>query len=145
MASEDIQLMAHLMRRAGFGATYDELESLVDRGYEATVEDLLVPESQPDLDMRLLNRYFVEWKELVPLGVNRHYWTYRMINTKRPLEEKITLFWHGIMCTANSKCEHPRQIQLQLNKFRLFGMGNFANLLLELLRDPAMLFSWIIA
>ena len=41
MASEDIALMAHLMRRAGFGASREELEARVARGYEATVEELL--------------------------------------------------------------------------------------------------------
>ena len=41
MPKEDIALMAHLMRRAGFGATRDELESLAENGYEATVDALL--------------------------------------------------------------------------------------------------------
>ena len=39
------------------------------------------------------------------------------------------LFWHGILCTGNSKCEHGRQIQLQLDMFRDLGMGNFDVLL----------------
>jgi hypothetical protein len=39
--------MAHLLRRAGFGATRDELERYVDRGYEATVDELLHPEQAP--------------------------------------------------------------------------------------------------
>ena len=34
MANKDIALMAHLMRRAGFGATYEELESRTAKGYE---------------------------------------------------------------------------------------------------------------
>ena len=36
-----------------------------------------------------------------------------MINTKRPLEEKIALFWHGILCTGHAKCENPRQQNLE--------------------------------
>ena len=140
MASQDIQLMAHLMRRAGFGATYQELEARAAKGYEATVEELLHPENQPDLEMDLLERYFIDWKEMNALEVNQSYLTYRMINTKRPLEEKMTLFWHGILCTGNSKCEHGRQIQVQLDMFRRHGMGSFPNLLLELSRDPAMVF-----
>ncbi|MCH7606240.1 MAG: DUF1800 domain-containing protein [Chloroflexi bacterium] len=140
MASQDIQLMAHLMRRAGFGASYEELEARAAKGYEATVEELLSPEDQPDLEMDLLQRYFVDWKEMNALEVNQSYLTYRMINTKRPLQEKMTLFWHGILCTGNSKCEHGRQIQLQLDMFRKHGMGSFANLLLELSQDPAMVF-----
>ena len=140
MADQDIELMAHLMRRAGFSATYQEIEERAAEGYEATVEELLSPMDQPDLDLALLERYFVDWREMNALEVNQAYLTYRMINTKRPLQEKITLFWHGIFCTGNSKCEHGRQIQEQLNMFRRLGMGSLRDLLLELSRDPAMVF-----
>ena len=140
MADNDIALMAHLMRRAGFGATYEELEARAAKGYEATVEELLHPEEQPDLEMDVLQRYFNEWKEMVALEVGQAYWTYRMINTRCPLQEKVALFWHGILCTGNSKCEHGKQVQVQLNMFRRNGMGSFPNLLVELSRDPAMVF-----
>ncbi len=75
MAEQDIALMAHLMRRAGFGTTYADLERRVAAGYEATVEELLNPTSQPDLEMDLLQRYFIDWKELNALEVNQAYWT----------------------------------------------------------------------
>ena len=140
MVSQDIGLMAHLMRRAGFGASYDELEARAAKGYQATVEELLHPESQPELETDLMERYFVDWKELNLLEVNQAYLAYRMLNTSRPLQEKIALFWHGILCTGNSKCEHGRQIQLQLDMFRRLGMGSFPVLLTELSRDPAMVF-----
>ena len=64
MASrDDIALMAHLMRRAGFGASRKELEARVAAGYEATVEELLHSESQPPVDEDILFRYFPndEW------------------------------------------------------------------------------------
>ncbi len=140
MANQDVELMAHLMRRAGFSATYQEAEERAAAGYAATVEELLSPMDQPDLDMALLERYFIDWKEMNALEINQAYLTYRMINTKRPLQEKMTLFWHGILCTGNSKCEHGRQIQEQLNMFRRLGMGSLRDLLLELSRDPAMVF-----
>jgi uncharacterized protein (DUF1800 family) len=140
MADQDIALMAHLMRRAGFGASYEELEKRAARGYEATVEELLNPENQPDLDMDVLERRFIDWKDMNALEVNQAYWTYRMINTQRPLQEKVALFWHGILCTGNSKCEHGRQVQLQLNMFREKGMGRFDEILRSLARDPAMVF-----
>ena len=63
-----------------------------------------------------------------------------MINTQRPLQEKVALFWHGILCTGNSKCEHGRQIQIQLDMFRRLGMGSFPALLWGLSKDPAMVF-----
>ena len=140
MASQDIELMAHLMRRAGFGATYQELEERAAQGYAATVEELLSPMEQPDLDRALLERYFIDWREMNALEINQAYLTYRMINTRRPLQEKMTLFWHGILCTGNSKCEHGRQVQQQLDMFRACGMGSFKELLLEISRDPAMVF-----
>ena len=140
MADQDLGLMGHLMRRAGFGATYEEREARACRGYEATVEELLNPVAQPDLEMDVLQRHFVEWKDLINLEAIQSYLTYRMINTKRPLEEKMGLFWHGILCTGNSKCEHGRQIQMQLEMFRRLGMGRFPDLLVELSRDPAMVF-----
>ena len=41
LGQQGIELMAHLMRRAGFGATRDELDPCPAKGYEATVERLL--------------------------------------------------------------------------------------------------------
>ena len=140
MASGDIALMAHLMRRAGFGAAYDQLEARAAKGYEASVEELLHPEDQPELEMDIVHRYHVDWIMESGLESGQQKWTHRLINTPRPLEEKMVLFWHGIFCTGNAKCEHNRQIQIQLGKFRRMGMGSFPNLLLELSRDPAMIF-----
>ena len=141
MASNDISLMAHLMRRAGFGAPYEELEARVAKGYEATVEELLHPEQQPDIDVDMVHRYIVDMKDLILLHEDAQiYWTYKLINTKRPLEEKMALFWHGILCTGHSKCDHARQTYTQLDMFRRLGMGSFPNLLLDLSKDPAMIY-----
>jgi len=140
MADQDIALMAHLMRRAGFGASYEELEARAAKGYEATVEELLDPEKQPDVPMDLLERYFVDWKQINNLETNQTFWTYRMINTRRPLEEKICLFWHGIFCVGDSKCMSGAQILRQLNRFRRYGLGRFPYLLTELASDPAMVY-----
>ncbi len=140
MAENEIALMAHLMRRAGFGAPYEELEARAAKGYEATVEELLNPEGQPDLERDLMLKYQTAWVGGAALESQQAKWTYCMINTKRPLEEKISLFWHGILCTGHSKCEHPWQQEVGFDKFRRHGLGSFPNLLLELSRDPAMVF-----
>ena len=47
----ELELMAHLFRRAGFGATRDELDAALSKGYEATVEELLHPERQPEVEL----------------------------------------------------------------------------------------------
>ena len=65
--NHDIALMAHLMRRAGFSASRDELEERVAKGYEATVEDLINPERHPPVDPYTLLRY--QPAALLPGGV----------------------------------------------------------------------------
>jgi uncharacterized protein (DUF1800 family) len=140
MADNDIALMAHLMRRAGFGASYQELEQRAAKGYEATVEELLHPEEQPDLQMDVMQRYMHGWRDMNGLMANQGYWTYRMVNSPRQLEEKMCLFWHGIFCVGDSKCMRARQILLELNNFRAYGMGKFDELLMYLATDPAMLY-----
>ena len=129
MAGNDIALMAHLMRRAGFGSSYEELEKRVAKGYEATVEELLHPEVQPDLEMDVMNRYMHGWRDMNGLMANQGYWTYRMVNSPRQLEEKIALFWHGIFCVGDSKCMRARQILLEVNNLRAHGMGKLDELL----------------
>ena len=54
MADHEMALMAHLLRRAGFGANQDQLEQYVAKGYEATVEELLHPERIAPLDLSLI-------------------------------------------------------------------------------------------
>ena len=140
MVNQEFALMAHLMRRAGFGAPFEELEARTAKGYEATVEELLQPDKQPDMERDIMMRYKTEWVSQAGLEGQQEEWTYQMINSKRPLQEKIALFWHGILCTGHAKCEYPRQQQLELNMFRTVGMGSFRELLQALSKDPAMVF-----
>jgi len=140
MADKEIALMAHLMRRAGFGSTFEELEARAAKGYEATVDELLDPEGQPELEKDLMMRYQPQWVSQAGLEGQQEEWTYRMINTKRPLEEKIALFWHQIFVTGHAKCEYPKQQTIEFDMFRRDGLGKFDNLLQGLAKDPAMMF-----
>jgi len=144
MAPQDIALMAHLLRRAGFGATREELERYVAQGYEATVEELLHPEDAPPAlaDEDLIRRYHVDENSLMLIDSCQTYWLYRMINTRRPLEEKLALFWHGVFATGYTKLNQPKAILNQIDMFRRYGLGSFRTLLLQLSQDPAMLF-WL--
>ena len=141
---EDLAQMAHLMRRAGFGATREELEQYVAKGYDATVEELInPPDDMPAGDMIGLLRYMPNC--LLPGGVpqpGQYNWMYNMITTKRPLEEKVALFWHQVFATGNSKVDNCDQMLEQLVMFRKFGMGNYREMLLELSKNPAMLY-WL--
>jgi hypothetical protein len=104
----ELELMGHLFRRAGFGARREELEAALAKGYDETVEELLHPEAQPDIDHDLIHRYWPDIKESRQIDPSQSYWTYRMINTKRPLEEKMALFWHSLFATGFAKLNHSK-------------------------------------
>ena len=141
-AHDELSLMAHLMRRAGFGATLEELERSMAEGYDHTVERLLHPEDAPAWDDALFRRYHVDQNSLMLIESSQSHWLYRMINSKRPMEEKIALFWHGLFATAYGKLNHAKAMVNQTNTFRRHGLGTYRNLLSELSRDPAMIF-WL--
>jgi uncharacterized protein (DUF1800 family) len=138
----ELALMAHLLRRAGFGARRDELDAYCARGYEAAVEELLHPEQAPPLDEDIIRRYHVDQNSLMLIESSQAYWLYRIITTRRPLEEKMALFWHGLFATAYGKLNHAKAVVDQTHTFRRHGLGSFRTLLLELARDPAMIF-WL--
>jgi uncharacterized protein (DUF1800 family) len=136
---EGIELLAHLLRRAGFGATPDEIERAASLGYEATLEELLHPErveESPALAEDLLYRYYPDTaaEHRNPAG----YWAYRMVNTRRPLQEKMALFWHGLFATARSKVRVWTMMS-QIDTFRAHALDNFADILIALSKDPAMI------
>ena len=143
MAGEDIALMAHLIRRAGFGATREELEARVAKGYEATVEELVSPGPQNPLARNEMMRYHPwTWRPGTLPGMGAAEWLHDMINTKRPLEEKMALFWHQVFATGVSKVDHYDDVMDMIVKFREYGMGDYRELLLQMARDPAMIY-WL--
>ena len=139
MASNgDIALMAHLMRRAGFGATRDELERYAARTYESVVDDLINPERFPEFEEDVLDRYYGE-SQMNALPAK---WIYRMVNSHRPLEEKMALMWHHVFATGYSKDSVPRASDHQIRTFRRIAFSDLRTILVELSKDPAMI-SWL--
>ena len=139
---DDIALMAHLMRRAGFGATREELEARVAIGYDATVEELIHPENQVPIDEDIMYRYMPGFTGFAAAVNNAADWIYRMLNTSRPLEEKMALFWHQLFATGTSKVDNAPELTQQIAMFRQYGLGSFRDLLVELAKNPAMIF-WL--
>ena len=139
MPQQDMTLMAHLLRRAGFGATREELETYVAQGYEAVVEALLHPGAPQAMPEDIIRRYHVDQSELRQLDAAGATWLYRMITTRCPLEEKMALFWHSLFATGYAKLNQARALLNQIDMFRRYGLGRFDMLLVELSKDPAML------
>ena len=142
MARENIALMAHLMRRAGFGASRDELEARAANGYEATVEELLNPAAEPVDRYEFLRYHPGFWKPITSPGMGSAAWFHTMLNTQRPLEEKMVLFWHQVFATGQSKIDHWHELITQADMLRDLGMGNYRDLLVALAKNPAMIY-WL--
>ena len=139
MANNDIQLMAHLMRRAGFGAPYEELEARAAKGYEATVEELLRADENLDWEEDLARRHMIGGHLGNAMPEIQGYWMQRMISTTRPLREKMTLFWHTILCSGDSKIDHPETMDTHIDMVRENALGRYPDLLVALSRDPGMI------
>jgi uncharacterized protein (DUF1800 family) len=140
MADQDIALMAHLLRRAGFGASREEIEARAAQDYTATVEELLNPEVQPSVEEDLLMRYQPSYNEAAAIETNIQQWVYYMINNPRQLQEKMALFWHMIFCAGHSKIDSGQEMGRMITMFRQHGMGNFKGLLMLLSTSPAMIY-----
>ena len=102
-SKQDTALVAHLLRRAGFGATPDELDRAVEQGYEATMEELLNPSGPDVLPNDLIRRYNVDHSDLRSQPAASAHWVYRMVTTASPLREKMCLFWHRVFATGAAK------------------------------------------
>jgi hypothetical protein len=86
------------------------------------------------------NRFFY-WLRASALETRRlaFWWLDRMVRTPRPLEEKMTLFWHGHFVSSEEKLRDYRKIKLQIETLRKGATGNFGDLLTAVAKDPAML------
>ncbi|MBV9359637.1 MAG: DUF1800 domain-containing protein, partial [Chloroflexi bacterium] len=135
--------VAHLLRRAGFGYTRAELDQYTALGFDATLERLLSPEQVDDSATDQVAPPFAldptDQSTRRQLEQAKLWWFNRMLTTRRPLREKMALFWHGHFATANSKVNNPPLMLQQIQLFRDNGMGSFETLLQQVTRDPAML------
>jgi uncharacterized protein (DUF1800 family) len=133
------QRIAHLLRRAGFGGSPEEIESYLRLGFDAAVDRLVDYEQVPNdaVEARAAEAE-AAFDQRVQLGPVQQIWFGRMLSTTRPLEEKMVLFWHNHFATASFKVGAPFMHQ-QNQLFRQHALGNFRQLLYGVSRDPAML------
>jgi hypothetical protein len=106
----ELELMGHLLRRAGFGGSRDEIDAALAKGYEATVEDLLHPERTPDLEEDLLFPSFPDFHESRKVDVVA---TAAATATAKPIRLSATttsgVRFIAISCPSNSNrpCDAP--------------------------------------
>lgn len=157
-------LAAHLLNRAGFGGAPTEVAALAAAGLERAVDQMLdfgrVPEPFPDPAwakadpergerLRKFRDATPEERRELQKEQNRemrermlelqHWWLRRMHRSARPLQEKLTLFWHGHFATSVVKVKDAYLMWRQNDLFRAQGTGEWLTLLDAVSRDPAML------
>ena len=163
MADGD-RLLGHLLRRAGFGASSAELAAYSSLSYSQAVDRLVNYEQIPDtVDSNIGKPGFVGTTSRGAFSPNtvaddaRQRWLFRMVHSDRPLQEKMTLFWHNYFATGLSKVtgqaknpngtrlmaakasEDPARQRGQIELLRDGAVGNFRDLLVAVAQDPAML------
>ncbi len=128
----------HLLRRGCFGANADQLTATLALSPAQAVQGLFDfdPEVDPLNDLIEQLQGFVTFKEIKPV---QEWCLYRMLNNAHPLQERMTLFWHGRFATSAGKVDQPQMMHNQMELFRRQGLGSFRDLLAGVGRDPAML------
>ena len=135
----DIRKVGHLYRRAGFGATWGELESGVKAGPDKAIDQLL--QGGPKQD-EFDGRTKLIAKSAADSNNDQQaqaWWLYRMLYSPHPLREKLTLFWHNHFATSNSKVQNVRFMLGQYELMNRHALGSFRELLVQMSKDPAMM------
>jgi uncharacterized protein (DUF1800 family) len=161
---------AHLLNRAGFGGTIDEVRKVLELGPKDAVEWLMdfedksaeeqgtdvpdlsaiqgIPTTFKDLRKAYENKTQAELKELRQkfMMSNREavlatisWWMRRMVDGPHPLQEKLTLFWHGHFVTSDKDERSATLMWKQNELLRKNVLGNFRQFVRQISRDPAML------
>ena len=138
LSSERVRV-AHLLRRSGFGATKAELDHFAAMGQTAATEAILnySKTSNAALESQLPTIDHGGTPQPTAAAIQA-WWLQRMVQSARPLEEKMTLFWHGLLTSGLDKAG-PAQLFTQNQLFRGMALGNFDDLLKAVSKDPAMM------
>ncbi len=164
----------HLLWRAGFGGSDDQIETLVKWGLEKSVDHLVNTEKieyQPvaldafdkeimrpataeernlyraaaksqdenSLAQFRIKRQMQEQDDRKQVREMQKWWLTRMIESPKPLEEKLTLFWHGHFATNYRTIQNSYHMFMQNQFFREHAVGNYGDMLFGIIRDPAMI------
>jgi uncharacterized protein (DUF1800 family) len=139
----DLRRVVHLHRRAGFAATWGELQRDLKDGPRASVERLLKGKARSDGSAaefvpiaQALAERAVASQDATRL---KAWWFFRMFWGADPLGERLTLLWHNHFATSNAKVNDVAAMKRQNDLFRAHGRGPFGALLQAVVHDPALL------
>lgn len=133
---------SHLLRRFGLGATAEEMREFAGLSQEQMADRLLDYDRVDEgFDVSPWELCFEEGNDMVYLDPGRTlaWWSLRLLMTKRPLQERMTFFWHDHFAVSAQKVEFGPGMLDYLDVLRNHATGNFAALLKAVSKTPAML------
>ena len=138
-ASQRVRV-GHLLRRAGFGATPAELDRYTAMGVTGATSALLNYQATSNQALDAAQASVDPTALAGGKGTStiQAWWLQRMVQTARPLEERMTLFWHGLLTSGLDKVG-PAPLFIQNQLFRTKALANFDDLLKAVSKDPAMM------
>ncbi len=139
---------AHLMRRACFGATPEQLTTAIDRGLAATLAQLFAerplptPPEDPETGLQWVDGgsgYNTQKPFVYYNAVTRSWWTRLMVEDEPSIREKLTLFWSNHFATEAEIVSSALHTFSLLNQLRMYALGNVKDLTRIVTLEPAML------
>jgi uncharacterized protein (DUF1800 family) len=140
MTDEHRALLAHLFRRAGFGARKADLDAYAGRDYASAVESLVSPEMRNRDESSLFNRATGGTILQPILSDAQEAWLQTMVTSRSPLIERMTLFLSNHFATAYQPESHVDAAALvdQQATIRKYALGSFAELAHAMIDDKAL-------
>lgn len=130
----------HLLRRFGLGVSPQDLAAFGSGSYRQAVEKLLEP--GPDGYSLTLWDWRNRENDNLNLRQAQYQWYARLLVTRRPLQERMTIFWHHHFATSGEKVTSAFAMTEHIDTLRANALGPFPKLLHAVSKDPAMLF-WL--
>src|SRR5438045_8128324 len=118
----------HLLRRAGFGPTFESQEKLLKLSPQQAVDSLLDFDPADDQPFDGMIEQMQGLFNLNSVSEAARWWIYRMLYSPRPAQEKLALFWHNRFATSGAKVENGLYMHNQIELFRRKGLGSFREL-----------------
>ncbi len=134
--------VAHLLRRFGLGASEAEVDYYGKDGLTGAIDKLLNYEDTDEGFSIDPSVYANPDNGVVNLRGFQLWWYLRLVTTRHPFEQKMTLFWHDHFATSAAKVDVGEAMYRHIETIRTFSTGKFSNLLTEVSKDPAMLY-WL--
>lgn len=133
--------IAHLLRRFGLGASESEMDYYATDGLKGAIDKLINYNSYDD-NWTFKNEILANDKGILNMRAIQALFYSRVVTTNRPLQEKMTIFWHNHFATSAAKVDVPPVMDKHIQVLRENALGDFKTLLTAISQDQAMLY-WL--